>query len=199
MTSAPEAPLAPDSITADDLPRLLLNDTCVKLAGVDVDGILRGKLVSKTKFLHIAQSGFGFCSVIFGWDMHDQTYLRELKVSNAENGYRDLIAIPDIRTFRRIPWEHNIPFFLIHFLDPITKEPVSPCPRGLLKNQVQRWQSRGYRAIAGGWSSFFFFPLLFVRTSSSAPAGRPPDLSKLTGTTQYSRVRVLYFPDSRFY
>jgi len=77
-------------ITADDLPRLLENDTSVKLAGVDVDGMLRGKLVSKKKFLSIAQSGFGFCSVIFGWDMHDKTYPEELSVSNADNGKKDL-------------------------------------------------------------------------------------------------------------
>jgi glutamine synthetase len=69
-------------ITAKDLPALLADDHSVKLAGVDVDGMLRGKLVSKKKFLSIAESGFGFCSVVFGWDMHDMTYMQELKVSN---------------------------------------------------------------------------------------------------------------------
>ncbi|MEX5585746.1 hypothetical protein ABFV49_28040, partial [Pseudomonas lurida] len=79
--------MAPETITAESLPDLLKDDTKVKLAGLDVDGILRGKLVSKKKFLSVATAGFGFCSVIFGWDMHDQTYLKELKISNAENGY----------------------------------------------------------------------------------------------------------------
>ena len=36
---------------------------------MDVDGVLRGKFMSKDKFLSIVRSdGFGFCSVIFGWD-----------------------------------------------------------------------------------------------------------------------------------
>ena len=94
-----------DAVSLESLPDILENDTKVKLAGVDVDGILRGKLISKKKFLSVAREGFGFCSVIFGWDMHDQTYFRELKISNAENGYHDLIAIPDLSSFRRIPWE----------------------------------------------------------------------------------------------
>lgn len=65
---------------------LLENDVRVKVAGVDLDGILRGKVMAKSKFLSILESGFGFCSVIFGWDMHDKTYAEELSISNAANG-----------------------------------------------------------------------------------------------------------------
>lgn len=137
-------------INVDSLPRLLRDDTKVKVAGIDVDGMLRGKLVSKKKFLSIASEGFGFCSVIFGWDMHDQTYFKELKVSNKENGYRDIIAVPDLSSFRRIPWEDNVPFFLVSFLDPETKDPVSACPRGLLKTAVEKLKKRGLGAMAGG-------------------------------------------------
>lgn len=139
-----------ETITSKDLPRILENDNSVKVAGVDVDGILRGKLMSKNKFLSIAEKGFGFCSVIFGWDMHDQTYMRELRICNKENGYRDLIAVPDLKSFRRIPWENNIPFFLISFLDPDTMEPISVCSRGLLRRQMAKLEKRGYGAMAGG-------------------------------------------------
>lgn len=142
-----------DEQTAENLSTLLEHDTKVKLAGVDVDGILRGKLVSKKKFLGIAKEGFGFCSVIFGWDMHDQTYFKELKISNAENGYHDIIAIPDLSSFRRIPWEDNVPFFLISFYDPDTGNPVSACPRGLLKTAVEKLQANGLGAMAGGMDS----------------------------------------------
>ena len=137
-------------VTLKSLPHLLRNDTKVKLAGVDVDGILRGKLISKKKFLGIAEDGFGFCSVIFGWDMHDQTYFKELKISNKENGYRDIIAIPDLSTFRRIPWEDDVPFFLVSFFDPDTKDPVSADPRGLLKTAVEKLEAQGLGAMAGG-------------------------------------------------
>ena len=138
------------NITAESLPKLLQDDTKVKLAGLDVDGILRGKVVSKKKFLSVATEGFGFCSVVFGWDMHDQTYQRELKISNAANGYHDIIAVPDLATYRRIPWEDNIPFFLVSFLDPDSREPLCACPRGLLGVQLKKLADKGYGAMAGG-------------------------------------------------
>ena len=143
---------SPNEITLESLPGLLKNDTKVKLAGFDIDGIPRGKLISKKKFLSVAKDGFGFCSVIFGWDMHDQTYFKELKVSNRENGYRDILAIPDLSSFRRIPWEDDVPFFLVSFFEPDTKQPVSADPRGLLKTATDKLEKSGLRAMAGGTS-----------------------------------------------
>lgn len=141
---------ASEEVTVSNLAEILHRDDMVKLAGVDVDGMLRGKLVSKSKFLSVAEEGFGFCSVIFGWDMHDMTYFRELRVSNKENGYRDLIAVPDLKSYRRIPWEDDVPFFLVSFHDPDTKDPVSVCPRGILRTVLERVQEKGYGAMAGG-------------------------------------------------
>lgn len=137
-------------ITLDTLEDLLRLDTKVKVGGADVDGIIRGKLMSKKKFLSVASDGFGFCSLLFGWDMHDQTYFKELNVSNKDNGYRDLIAVPDLSSFRRIPWEDDIPFFLLSFLDPDTREPICACPRGLLKTAVDKLEKQGLSALAGG-------------------------------------------------
>jgi glutamine synthetase len=137
-------------VTLENIGEILKNDTKVKLAGVDVDGQLRGKLISKKKFLSIAADGFGFCSVIFGWDMHDRTYFKELAISNKENGYQDLVAVPDLSSFRRIPWENDVPFFLVSFFDPETREPVCACPRGLLKTALSKVEAAGYHAMAGG-------------------------------------------------
>lgn len=141
---------SPPEVTLESLPKVLQNDDKVKVAGIDIDGILRGKLMSKDKFLSVANDGFGFCSVIFGWDMHDQNYFRELKISNQGNGYRDIIAVPDLSSFRRIPWEDYVPFFLISFFEPDTKEPLSACSRGLLKTAVDKWEKQGLKAMAGG-------------------------------------------------
>jgi len=79
---------APSSLKSriETLKDELKDDHRVKVAGVDLDGILRGKVMAKSKFLSVLESGFGFCSVIFGWDMHDKTYPTELGVSNAANG-----------------------------------------------------------------------------------------------------------------
>ncbi|KAK3364653.1 glutamine synthetase [Lasiosphaeria hispida] len=195
-----DAHLKPEAITVEKLPDLLAYDNAVKLAGVDVDGQLRGKLVSKKKFLSIATSGFGFCSVIFGWDMHDMTYSEELKISNKENGYRDLIARPDLSSFRRIPWENNIPFFLVSFHDPDTDEPVSACPRGLLKTQLEKLGDMGCGAMAGAEYEFFQFktpPSTATEASSSTAVylrdNPPHTLPSLTeGMFGYSLTRPVH-------
>ncbi|KAK4961269.1 hypothetical protein LTR10_001759 [Elasticomyces elasticus] len=161
----------PTALTASDLPELLKDDVAIKVGGVDIDGIIRGKLMSKSKFLSIAQSGFGFCSVIFGWDMHDQTYYKELKISNKENGYRDIVAIVDLSSFRRIPWEDNVPFFLCSFREP-EGESLSACPRSLLARQVDKLETRGYGALAGAEYEFFTFRAPEAVTASTHASDR---------------------------
>lgn len=194
MASA--APTTDGPVTVENLASVLQNDTMVKLAGVDVDGILRGKLISKKKFLSIATAGFGFCSVIFGWDMHDQTYIRELKISNAQNGYHDLLAIPDFSSFRRIPWEDNVPFFLVDFLDPDTKQPICACPRGLIKSQLDKLKGAGYGAMAGAEYEFFQFRNPEASSTSTAaylqqnPPHRLPALTE--GMFGYSLTRPVH-------
>ena len=149
VANMPDAKEGP-TVTVASLPKVLERDTSVKVAGYDVDGVLRGKLISKKKFLSVAKDGFGCCSVIFGWDMHDVVYEPELKISTKENGYKDVIAVPDLKSFRRIPWEDNVPFFLVDFLDPDTKEPLCACSRGLLHSAVKKLEKKGYGALAGG-------------------------------------------------
>ncbi|ETS86634.1 hypothetical protein PFICI_00462 [Pestalotiopsis fici W106-1] len=144
-------------LTVEQLPSILENDTKVKVAGVDVDGMLRGKIMAKSKFLSIARKGFGFCSIIFGWDMHDKAYFRDLKVCNSKNGARDLLAVPDLATYRRIPWEENIPFFFLNWHDPDTGKPLHCCPRGLLSTVVSRLESNGMGAVAGAEFEFSQF------------------------------------------
>lgn len=191
-----------DAVTLEALPELLKDDIKVKVAGVDVDGILRGKVMSKKKFLSIAQAGFGFCSVIFGWDMHDKTYIQELKVSNLENGYRDIIAVPDLQSFRRIPWEGNIPFFLLSFFDPDTNKPICACPRGLVQTQVQRLKEKGFDAMAGYEIEFFQFKTPAESDGSRLSAGAfmrdnaPQELPHLTeGMFGYSLTRPIHNQD----
>ncbi|KAL4927538.1 glutamine synthetase family protein [Aspergillus undulatus] len=183
-------------VTSNNVAEVLKNDTRVKLAGVDADGMLRGKLVSKKKFLSVVDGGFGFCSVIFGWDMHDRTYFKELGISNKENGYRDILAKPDLSTFRRIPWEDNVPFFLITFFDPDTKEPLFACPRSLLKSALRRAEAKGYRAMAGAEYEFYQFAAPDRNASSTASYLKENPVESLPSLTEgmfgYSLTRPIH-------
>lgn len=115
----------------------------VKLGGFDVDGLLRGKYVSLEKFWSSIDKGFGFCDVIFGWDMHDQLYDNST-VTGWHTGYPDTLAKIDLSTFRVLPSEPSTAHLLVDFwVEPGKPHPA--CPRNLLKTVTARAQAAGYR------------------------------------------------------
>ncbi|KAI8891591.1 hypothetical protein BC833DRAFT_533839, partial [Globomyces pollinis-pini] len=68
------------------------SDKKVLITGCDIDGISRGKTMNASKFKSTALNGFGFCSVIFGWDMHDENYSPKPKILIDDPGYADILA-----------------------------------------------------------------------------------------------------------
>ncbi len=103
----------------------------IKIAFADIDGILRGKYIHRDKFSNAINQGLGFCDVIFGWDCNDKCYDNS-EITGWHSGYPDAHATIDSSTFREIPWENNIPFFLGDFSDD-PKYAQSTCSRSLLK------------------------------------------------------------------
>ncbi|GAA5998681.1 glutamine synthetase family protein [Rhodotorula paludigena] len=172
--------------TLADIERELANEDKVQLAGIDIDGILRGKIVTKAKFLSVAKSGLGFCSVIFGWDMHDATYRTELSISNLGNGYRDILARIDLDSYRRTHSAPHLPFFLVTFLDPDTNEGLCACPRATLQRVCAELEKEGYEAFAGAEYEYFNF----AETPESLHAKNFNNLKAMTeGMHGYSLLR----------
>ena len=126
----------------------------VKLAVTDIDGVLRGKYISGEKFLSVAESNFGFCDVVFGWDCNDIAYDNG-KVTGWQSGYPDASAQLDLSTFRKIPWEDNVPFFLGDFVDGSAQGLA--CPRQLLKKIKQQAEQQGYKAFFSQEFEWFNF------------------------------------------
>ena len=117
----------------------------VKIAFTDIDGILRGKYISSEKFLSVIENGMGVCNVIFGWDAADVVY-DNVQYTGWHTGYPDSAAVLDINTFRKIPWENDVPFFLGELMD--TKgDPSTVCPRQLLKKILNEANKAGYAPI----------------------------------------------------
>src|SRR5438552_6414518 len=102
----------------------------VKVGGFDVDGVLRGKYVSLDKFWSALDSGFGFCDVIFGWDIGDVLY-DNATVTGWATGYPDTHATVDPSSMRVLPWEPDTAALLVDFVLP-SGEPHPACPRSLL-------------------------------------------------------------------
>ena len=127
----------------------------VKLGVTDIDGILRGKYIHPDKFASIADSDFGFCNVIFGWDSNDVCY-DNVKYTGWHTGYPDASAKIDPDTYREIPWDDGVPFFLADFIKS-SGEPLSVCPRQLLKKQIEKAKKIGYEAKVGLEFEWFNF------------------------------------------
>lgn len=130
----------------------------VKLAVTDLDGLLLGKIVSLEKFKSVLAAGFGFCNVIFGWDLHDRCYAADagIRYTGWHTGFPDAHAVVDPSTYREIPWEQNTPFFLADFR---TKngEPLALCPRNVLKKVRDDAQQMGLNAVFAQEYEWFNF------------------------------------------
>jgi glutamine synthetase len=123
-----------------------------KIGVFDVDGILRGKYVSREKFMSVVEHGFGFCDVVLGWDSHDAMY-DNTRLSGWHTGYRDAPVELDLATLRRIPFEEATVLVLGHFVG----EYAQGCPRQLLRRVVARAHDLGFSPKAALEYEFFLF------------------------------------------
>ncbi|HNA79838.1 MAG TPA: glutamine synthetase, partial [Turneriella sp.] len=127
----------------------------VKVAVADIDGVLRGKYLHFDKFAAAADSGFGFCNVVLGWDSADVCY-DNVKYTGWHSGYPDQLVQLDPATERNVPWDNNVPFFLGHFV----KSDLSPldiCPRQTLRRVIERAEAMGFTAKNGMEFEWFNF------------------------------------------
>ena len=160
----------------------------VKVAVVDVDGVLRGKYLDKAKFLSATRTGFGFCNVVFGWDSGDQCYDNSA-YTGWQSGYPDAEVRIDLSTYRHVPWEDGRPFFLGEFVGPGwgEKQPLEVCPRQLLRRVIDRASAQGYEAQVGMEFEWFNF----IETPHSLRDKGYRDLTPLSpGMFGYSVLRA---------
>ncbi|MEQ8220603.1 MAG: glutamine synthetase family protein [Arenibacter sp.] len=155
----------------------------IKLAVVDVDGVLRGKYVNSKKFLSALDKGFGFCSVIFGWDSNDVLYKNDSFTGWAD-GFTDANATIDASSMRMLPTEDfKSVIFLVDFSE---SSAASVCPRSILRKTLDRLGNLGLKASA----SFEFEFFLFNESPKSVRAKNYHNLEPMTpGNFGYSILR----------
>lgn len=156
----------------------------VKIAFADIDGVLRGKYISAEKFQSIVKTGTGFCDVIFGWDAGDLAY-DNATYTGWHTGYPDAKAKIALETFRKIPWENDVPFFLGEFLDNDDR-PSPVCPRQLIRKVLADANDDGYDPVFSQEFEWFNF----AETPQSANDKKFQNLTPLTpGMFGYSILR----------
>ncbi|MDB4985263.1 MAG: glutamine synthetase family protein, partial [Myxococcaceae bacterium] len=127
----------------------------IKVGGFDVDGVLRGKYLSLDKFWSVLESGFGFCDVIFGWDIADRCY-DDTSATGPSSGYPDIFAQIDLDSLRMLPNEPHTAGFLLDFRGADGKAHPA-CPRSLLKRVVARAEASGFVPLFGAEFEFWVF------------------------------------------
>ena len=157
----------------------------VKLAFVDVDGVLRGKYISLDKFKNIAMGTSGFCDCVLGWDVDDQLY-ENATYTGWHTAFPDAPYRIDLTTERRLRDENRIPLFLVEFLGDQEAHPI--CPRSRLRQVLSLAEEMGYSVKMAFEYEFF----IFRETAHSVRGKNYKDLVPLTpGNFGYSILRTL--------
>ena len=153
----------------------------VKVGVFDVDGVMRGKYLSRDKFLSALENGLGICDVVLGWDSQDQL-CDNLHFTGWHTAFPDapLRVLPETR--REIPFEPRTALFLAEFAG--RAEVV--CPRATLRRVLERAAGMGYAVSAAAEFEFF----LFQETPDSVREKGYRNLKSMTpGSFGYSVLR----------
>ncbi|NRA54773.1 MAG: glutamine synthetase [Gammaproteobacteria bacterium] len=126
--------------------------THIKVGLFDVDGVMRGKYMSKEKFFSSLDSGFAFCDVVLGWDSKDQLY-DNVTYTGWHTGYPDAPVRIIPSSCRSVPFEGDMLLFIAEFSD--GAEAV--CPRAVLQKTLARAKNLGFDVTAAFEYEFFMF------------------------------------------
>lgn len=117
----------------------------VRLCFTDILGRIKGMTIARAEIEAVLEQGQGFDgSSVEGFARIDES---------------DLMAIPDPRTFRIIPWEVAGMKVAMMFCDIQNPDgtPYDGDPRWVLKRQLKRLQDKGWTFYVGPECEFFYF------------------------------------------
>jgi len=152
MTNTVDAPTYKPTTSAPERDlRHALGDgslTEIEVAWSDPFGHAQGKRIPAAQFLNRALgSGFAFCEASLGWNT-EGTVVDSLNITNWVGGYPDVFAVPDLATYRPLPWRPRVG----HVISDIVAHDRSPSlldPRAVLRKVLARLSALGYTAKIG--------------------------------------------------
>lgn len=155
--------------------------THVKVGLFDIDGVMRGKYMSKEKFFSALDNNFAFCDVVLGWDVKDQLY-DNVSYTGWHTGYPDAPVRIVSSSCRELPFEGDMLLFIAEFAE----QASALCPRNTLKRILNKAKKMGFDVNAAFEYEFF----MFNETPDSIRAKNYQDLTPITpGEFGYSVIR----------
>lgn len=125
----------------------------VEVAWSDPFGHAAGKRIPAAQFLDRAGHGFAFCEAALGWNT-DGTVIDSLRLTNWDDGYPDVHAVPDLSTFTLLPWRPGVGHVICDILRPDGR-PSLLDSRGVLRRVLDRLAGLGLTAKVGVELEFY--------------------------------------------
>src|SRR5229473_1505592 len=136
-------------------------------------GRLMGKRVVGRYFLdHVLEDGVHACIYLFTVDMEMEP-LPGFTLTSWERGYGDMKMVPDLGTWRLLPW---LPKTALVFCDVYTEEgkPIEEAPRWVLKRQLSRASRRGFTVKTASELELYLFRESFDEARAKRYQGLTP-------------------------
>jgi glutamine synthetase len=128
----------------------------VRVGGVDIDGIWRGKRIGIAEFLNgIAEHGTGLCNALFAVTMADEL-VNDVAYTGWDRGFPEVHLIPDLATFALTPWAGRTAAVIGDFVES-DGTPTDISPRQVLRTMVARLAELGFAPRVGYELEFFLF------------------------------------------
>ncbi|WP_162230640.1 glutamine synthetase family protein [Nitratireductor soli] len=117
-------------------------DTVI-VATPDMQGRLVGKRLTARHFLAGGQDGVGTCSVVLTWG-HNHSLDPGYALSGWDNGYPDMIVVPEMSTLASYAWSERTAFVMGNAKLPGGGE-IDVAPRTVLAKQIAALEKRGLK------------------------------------------------------
>jgi glutamine synthetase len=163
----------------------------VRLAWADQHGILRGKTVLAGELQAALDDGVTMTTTLLLKDTSHRTVFPVFTAGGGMGtkqleGAADCVLLPDLASFRRLPWATHSGWMLCDAYFPDGR-PVPLSTRHLLRRIAQRAADAGYQAIMGLEVEFHLFRLLDPKLSPAdgGQPGTPPEVALLTQGYNY--------------
>lgn len=152
-------------------------DTVV-LAFPDLQGRPVGKRVTGGFFLeHSAEHGMEACDYLLAVDV-DMAPLPGYRFANWDTGYGDVVARPDFKTTRILPWLEGTAIVLCDLTDS-SGDPVAVSPRRMLRHQIERAAERGLVVQCATELEFYLFVDTYAGAARKNWRGLEPHASTI--------------------
>ncbi|HWN91446.1 MAG TPA: glutamine synthetase family protein, partial [Verrucomicrobiae bacterium] len=121
---------------------------------------------------HVLHDGVHACIYLFTVDMEMEP-LPGFKLASWERGYGDMKLVPDLTTWRLLPW---LPKTALVFCDVYTEEgePIEEAPRWVLRRQLERASRIGYRVKTASELELYLFRESFDEARAKRYHGLTP-------------------------